>query len=214
MKTLLCKLLGGHKGPTIECGRSADRVCLMCGTIFIPQTHTIMKRAPWKTSGVKHMSDGTVLRLQLNKATGIRRVQRLHRFPFLGWRDLPEELSLLEALMFNSPTRLAIREGTDLTLEVCTNNVLLPHYQFLPLTDPRSKRYIVGLYATVEDGSYWDEDTKRWKPLDEFFRQPNPEIQRCRTKSESWPLRRARLEKVALALLLLLALMVGVISAL
>ncbi len=93
---------------------------------------------------------------------------------------------MLEALMFNSPTRLALRDGTDQALEVCTNNVLLPHYSFLPLTDPRSKRYIVGLYATVEDGSYWDEDARRWKPLDEFFAQPNPELQRCRPRRLGW----------------------------
>lgn len=209
MKTLLCKLLGGHKGPTIECGRSADRVCLLCGTIFIPQTNTM--KHTWTTSGVKHMSDGTVLRLQLNKATGLRRVQKLDRFPFLGWRDLPEELSLLEALMFNCPTRLAIRHGTDQTLEVCTNNVMLPHYSFLPLTDERAKRYVVSRYATIEEADgkwhYNDEDTHRWKPLDEFFKQPKGE------PVDPWPAQRARLEKACVALLILLTVMVGVISA-
>lgn len=127
----------------------------------------------WKTIGIKHMSDGTVLRLELNRTTGLRRVQKLHRFPFLGWRTLPEHLGLLEALMFNCPTRLAVRRDTDEVTEVCTNNVLLPHYVFLPLDDPRHKRYIASHYATVKSDktgdSYFDQSTNRWRPLADFF---------------------------------------------
>lgn len=129
----------------------------------------------WRTVGLKLMGDGTALRMQMRIGGTTTRVQRVRNgwLTWLRWKTLPEDEAFLEALMFNCPTRLAIREGTKETVEVCTNNVLLPHYQFLPLSDRRSKLYIVSRYATVESDetgdSYYDEDARRWRPVADFF---------------------------------------------
>lgn len=138
----------------------------------------------WRTIGLKLMGDGTALRMQMRIGSTTTRVQRVRNgwLTWLRWQTLPEEESFLEALMFNSPTRLAVREGTDETLVVCTNNTLLPHYSYLPLSDYRSKRHIVSLYATIEcddtGDSFYDEDSRRWRPLSAFFERHHENLQR------------------------------------
>ena len=133
--------------------------------------NTIRKRLAhhkWTTSGLKTIGR-SLLRLQLNKYTGIRRVQRL---TWLGWRTLPEELSLREAFLFNASTRLVERLGTNEYTEWPTNNILPKHYRYIPVTDPRMEHFIVKHYTTVECGCYWNDDTRGWDPIMKFFEQP------------------------------------------
>ena len=133
--------------------------------------NSIRKRlAPykWTTSGLKTLGN-SLLRLQLNKYTGLRRVQRL---TWLGWCTLPEELSLREALLFNAPTRLVERLGTNEYCEWPTNNILPKHYRYIMLTDPRVEHFIVKHYADVDCGCFWNDDTHGWDPIPKFFEQP------------------------------------------
>ena len=117
-----------------------------------------------KTLGIKHLPDGTVLRLQL--VNDHRRVQR--RVLGVFWRTLPEPLALREALLWNWHMRTVLRDG----LVVCERSVFMllkPDEQLLPLTHPAAEHHIVSLYTTVEDDCWFDEERRKWLPISMFF---------------------------------------------
>ena len=117
-----------------------------------------------KTIGIKHLPDGTVLRLRLINQH--RRVQR--RVLGVFWQTLPEPLSLREALLWYCHQRLACNEVlTAYVRSVFT--LLRPGEQLLPLTHPAAERHIVSLYATVEDDRWYDEERCKWLPISTFF---------------------------------------------
>ena len=117
-----------------------------------------------ETIGIKHLPDGTVLRLRLINQH--RRVQR--RVLGVFWQTLPESLSLREALLWYCPLRLACNEV--LTAYARSVFMLLrPGEQLLPLTHPAAERHIVSLYTTVEDGCWFDESCRKWLPISMFF---------------------------------------------
>lgn len=117
-----------------------------------------------KTIGIKHLPDGTVLRLRLINQH--RRVQR--RVLGVFWRALPEPLALREALLWYCPLRLACNEVlTSYVRSVFT--LLRPGEQLLPLTHPAAERHIVSLYATVEGDRWYDEERCKWLPISTFF---------------------------------------------
>ena len=117
-----------------------------------------------KTIGIKHLPDGTVLRLRLINQH--RRVQR--RVLRVFWQTLPEPLSLREALLWYYHQRLACNEVLT-AYERSVFTLLRPGEQLLPLTHPAAERHIVSLYTTVEDGCWFDEERRKWLPINEFF---------------------------------------------
>lgn len=127
-----------------------------------------------KTLGIKHLPDGTVLRLQICDWPGLtgtdtrkqRRVQR--RVLGVFWRTLPEPLALREALLWNWHMRMA-RSEVLTAYERSVFMRLKPDEQLLPLTHPAAERHIVSLYTTVEDDCWFDESCRKWLPISTFF---------------------------------------------
>ena len=129
-----------------------------------------------RTIGVKHLPDGTVLRLQIcerpdltgTDARPMRRVQR--RVLGVFWRTLPEPLALREALLWNWHVRMA-RNELVAAYERSVFMALKSDEQLLPLTHPAAERHIVGLYATVDahGTSWYSEDCHKWLPISKFF---------------------------------------------
>ena len=117
-----------------------------------------------KTLGIKHLPDGTVLRLRLINQH--RRVQR--RVLGVFWLALPEPLSLREALLWYCHQRLVCNEVLT-AYERSVFMLLRPGEQLLPLTHPAAERHIVSLYAAVRGDCWYDEERCKWLPISTFF---------------------------------------------
>ena len=117
-----------------------------------------------ETIGIKHLPDGTVLRLRLINQH--RRVQR--RVLGVFWRTLPEPLALREALLWYCHHRLACNEVLA-AYERSVFTILRPGERLLPLTHPAAERHIVSLYATVRGDCWYDEERCKWLPISTFF---------------------------------------------
>lgn len=122
----------------------------------------------WRTVGIKHLPDSTVLRLQLHGTTLKRRVQR-RAFKLL-WRTLPEALAVREALVWNYHLRPAIDRNGQVQ-QVSVFMALPVGTRLLGLTNFSAERSIVSLFATVEDTGWYDEEQRRWRPMRDFFAQ-------------------------------------------
>lgn len=117
-----------------------------------------------ETIGIKHLPDGTVLRLRLIDQH--RRVQR--RVLGVFWRALPEPLALREALLWYCRHRVACNEVLA-AYERSVFTLLRPGERLLPLTHPAAERHIVSLYATVRGDCWYDEEHCKWLPISTFF---------------------------------------------